>query len=59
MRVNSNLTWLAPKSTECIDDAAIDRFTDHNDAGSQKEHLHVSPVTKRRKRVQDFRYDQT
>lgn len=45
--------------SECRDDAAIDRFTDHDDAGSQKENLHVSPVTQRQKRVQNFRYHQT
>ena len=45
--------------SECGDDAAIDCFTGHDDAGYQKENLHVSHVTQRRKRVQNFRYDQT
>ena len=37
--------------SESIDDAAIDRFTDHDDTCYQKENIHISPVMQRRKRV--------
>lgn len=41
LRVNTKLTWLAPKFTTCqntyIDDATIHPFTDHDDAGYHTE----------------------